>query len=55
MSRSTNLALVEGLSLDLPLFLQTINNILVTPANLVRETLKQGENNLLASLFIPRT
>ena len=30
---------MEGLSLDLPLLLQTIHNILVTPADLMRETL----------------
>ena len=33
------LALVEGLSLNLPLLLQPIDNILVAPADLVRETL----------------
>ena len=33
------LTLVEGLGLDLPLLLQTIHNILVAPANLVRQTL----------------
>ena len=35
MSLSTNLALVEGLSLDLPLLLQTINDVLVLPSNLM--------------------
>ena len=33
------LALVEGLSLDLALLLKTVNDVLVAPANLVRETL----------------
>lgn len=35
----TNLALVVGLRLDLALLLQTVNNVLVSPADLVRETL----------------
>ena len=35
MTRSTNLALVEGLRLDLPFLLKAIHNILVTPANLM--------------------
>jgi hypothetical protein len=34
-----DLALVESLGFDLTLLLQTINNILVTPANLVRKAL----------------
>lgn len=36
---NTHLALMEGLSLNLPLLLQTVHNILVAPANLVREAL----------------
>ena len=39
MTLSPHLALMEGLSLNLPLLLQTIHNILVAPANLVRKTL----------------
>jgi len=35
----SQLALMEGLGLDLPLLLQTIHHILVTPANLMRQTL----------------
>ncbi len=38
-TKATHLALVECLGLDLSLFLKTINNILVTPTDLVRETL----------------
>ena len=30
---------MEGLGLELPLLLKTINDILVTPANLVRQPL----------------
>ena len=37
----SHLALVEGLGLDLPLLLQAVNNVLVTPANLVGETLRR--------------
>lgn len=37
---SPYLALMESLSLDLPLLLQTVHNILVAPANLVRQTLE---------------
>jgi hypothetical protein len=44
MNLWTYLALMEGLRLDLPLFLKTVNNILVTPANLVRQTLDKREN-----------
>ena len=40
-SMVTHLALVEGLGLDLPLLLQTINNVLVAPANLVGQTLQR--------------
>jgi hypothetical protein len=39
LARFTYLALVEGLCLDLPLLLKTVHNILVAPANLVRQTL----------------
>lgn len=39
LAQFTYLALVEGLSLDLPLLLKTVHNILVAPANLVRQTL----------------
>ena len=38
---ATNLALVEGLGLNLPLFLKTVHNILVTPADLVRQALRK--------------
>lgn len=31
---------MEGLRLDLPLLLEAINNILVTPADFVRQTLR---------------
>lgn len=31
---------MEGLSLNLPLLLQTVNNVLVAPANLVGQTLQ---------------
>ena len=34
-----HLALVEGLGLDLPLLLQTVDNVLVAPTNLVGQTL----------------
>jgi hypothetical protein len=34
---------MEGLSPDLPLFLEAINNILVAPADFVGEALKLGE------------
>ena len=33
------LTLVEGLGLNLPLLLEAVNNILVTPADLVRQPL----------------
>ena len=36
----THLALVEGLSLNLPLLLQTVDNVLVAPTNLVGQTLR---------------
>jgi len=36
---ATDLAFMEGLSLDLPLFLKTVNNILVTPTNFMRQAL----------------
>lgn len=39
----TDLALVEGLRLDLPLLLQTVHNILVAPANFVRQSLDCAE------------
>lgn len=35
----THLALVERLGLELPLVLETIHNVLVTPANFMRQTL----------------
>ena len=34
-----HLALMEGLGLDLPLLLQTVDDVLVSPTNLVGETL----------------
>ena len=34
---------MEGLRPDLPLLLEAVNNILVTPANFVREALRLGE------------
>ena len=40
MHLQTYLALVEGLSLDLPLLLEAVNNILVSPTNLVRQPLQ---------------
>ena len=36
-----HLALVEGQGLDLPLLLQTVNNVLVAPADLVGQTLQR--------------
>ena len=43
------LALMEGLGLELPLLLKTINNILVTPTNLVRQSLING---MLIDVFV---
>ena len=37
---SAHLALMEGLGLDLPLLLQAVNNILVSPTDLVEQTLE---------------
>ena len=37
-SKFPDLALMEGLGLDLPLLLQAINDVLVAPANLVGQT-----------------
>jgi hypothetical protein len=34
---------MEGLCPDLPLILEAVNNILVAPANFVRETLRLDE------------
>lgn len=34
---------MEGLSLDLPLLLQTVHNILVAPANLMGEALLDAQ------------
>lgn len=34
---------MEGLGLELPLLLKTVNNVLVTPANLVRQPLLQTD------------
>jgi hypothetical protein len=34
---------MEGLRPDLPLILEAVNNILVTPANFVRQTLRLDE------------
>ena len=39
-SKFPNLALMEGLGLDLPLLLQAINDVLVAPANLVGQALE---------------
>lgn len=39
-SVATYLALVEGLGLNLPLLLEAVNDILVAPANLVRQPLQ---------------
>lgn len=38
----TNLAFMESLGLELPLLLETIDNILVAPANLMRQPLREG-------------
>lgn len=43
MIERTDLALVEGLGLNLPLLLQAVDNILVAPANLVRQSLDRAE------------
>lgn len=38
-AEDAHLALMKGLSLNLPLLLQTVNYILVSPTNLMRQTL----------------
>ena len=43
----THLALVEGLSLDLPLLLQAVNDVLVSPANLMGQTLQNAHSVIL--------
>ena len=43
------LALVEGQGLDLPLLLQTVDDVLVAPANFVGQTLQQH----IARQFVP--
>jgi hypothetical protein len=44
---SADLAFMEGLSLDLPLLLKPIHDILVSPAHFVRQTLKKNEDSPL--------
>ena len=64
--QDTNLALMEGLSLNLPLLLKAINHILVAPANLMGETLHRNkcqvnvdmmenscDNTLTVQYFLP--
>lgn len=49
----SNLALMESLGFDLALLLQTIDDILVTPAYLMRKTLHSIMNtvSIIASMF----
>jgi hypothetical protein len=44
---------MEGLRPDLPLILEAVNNILVAPADFVRETLRLDEKHRLSSDFQP--
>jgi hypothetical protein len=45
----THLALVEGLCLDLPLLFETVNDVLVTPADLMGQTLSVAISKYLAA------